>query len=503
MSGRLIIRADAGRHIGAGHVMRCLALAERWQHSGGDVTFLTKALSAPMQARLKALAVDWVEIRSQPGSLQDAAELCQLASEQRVSWIVLDGYHFDEAYQRQVKQANLRLLCLDDYGQAKHCWADLVLNQNLNAQPALYSSKEPYTRLLLGHRFVLLRREFLQWRDWSRVIPERARKVLITFGGGDPVNVTLKAVQSLSRVGSASLRTTVLAGAQHPALPQLNAALERMPSARLICDATNMAELMAEADVAIAAGGTTAWELAFMGLPSLLVALAENQIPNTECLARRGAARDLGWHEKVTPDVIAQQLETLSRETATRAELSRCGRALIDGRGTARVWLHLNAHRLRLRAVIAEDCRLKWEWANDPTVRAMSFSSEPISWERHVAWFQTRLRDPHCHFWLATDEAQEPIGQVRFESKEDPRSALMSITLDAQHRGKNLGALLIWIASRKLFAETSIQRIEALVKMENTASQRAFVKAGFQKAGERTIRNQRAFVYELRKTDAF
>jgi RimJ/RimL family protein N-acetyltransferase len=132
----------------------------------------------------------------------------------------------------------------------------------------------------------------------------------------------------------------------------------------------------------------------------------------------------------------------------------------------------------------------------------MSFSSEPISWERHVEWFETRLRDPNCHFWLATDEAQQPIGQVRFESKEDPRVAVMAITLDAQHRGKNLGTLLIWISSRKLFAETSIQRIEALVKRENTASQRAFVKAGFQKVGERPIRNQRAFVYELRKTDA-
>jgi RimJ/RimL family protein N-acetyltransferase len=350
----------------------------------------------------------------------------------------------------------------------------------------------------LGHRFVLLRREFLKWRAWQRVIPEIARKVLITFGGSDPDNVALKAIHALSRV-TISLEATVLLGANHRHRQELESALQQIPSARLVSDATNMSELMAAADLALAAGGTTAWELAFMGLPSLLLTLAENQVANAEQLSMQGAARHLGWHEKVTPDIIGQNLEALAREPAARSALSQCGRALIDGRGADRVWLHLNEDRLQLRRVTAEDCRLKFEWVNDPVVRATSFSSEPISWERHVEWFQSRLHHPRCHFWLATNEAQEPVGQVRFEAGEDGTVAIISISLDAKHRGKNLGPLLIWIAARKLFAETSIQRIEALVKINNTASQSAFEKADFQKIGQRVVKGQPACVYALTK----
>src|SRR5262249_42676114 len=227
------------------------------------------------------------------------------------------------------------------------------------------------------------------------------------------------------------------------------------------------------ADLAVAAGGTTAWELAFMGLPALLVALAPNQVGNVREIAAYGAAQSLGWHQSLGPETVATELAALLRDAKRRAEMSRRGRSLIDGQGAFRVWFNLNEHRLELRPMKEEHCGLNWEWVNDPTVRAFSFRHEPISWEQHVAWFQAKLRDAHCYFWLATNAAQEPVGQVRFEAKADGTTAVISITLDAKYRGQNLGPLLIWVACRKLLAETPIQSIEALVKTENAASQRA------------------------------
>src|SRR5437868_1176504 len=131
MRGELVVRADANAQMGMGHVMRCLALAQEWQTQGGGVTFATAAESPSFVARVRAEGMEVATLGVSSLGPGGAAELIALAREREARWVVVDGYQFGSEYQRAVKAADLKLLCMDDYVQAEHYFADLILNQNL------------------------------------------------------------------------------------------------------------------------------------------------------------------------------------------------------------------------------------------------------------------------------------------------------------------------------------------------------------------------------------
>ncbi|HVS39009.1 MAG TPA: UDP-2,4-diacetamido-2,4,6-trideoxy-beta-L-altropyranose hydrolase, partial [Gemmataceae bacterium] len=274
----LCIRADADPRMGTGHLMRCLALAQAWQDAGGETTFLTACRLDSLNSRLEQEGIQVLPLAAEPGSDADACETYETAHRLAAGWVVLDGYHFSAAFQAQVRRNGVRVLAVDDYGHTDHYAADLVLNQNLHAREELYHNREQYTRLLLGTRFALLRREFRKWRGWKREAPDVARKVLVTLGGSDPDNVTLHAIEALQALDWPGLEAVIVVGANNPHMEELESAVAGGESRiRLCANIADMADRMAWADVAIAAGGTTTWERALMALPSLVMILADNQ----------------------------------------------------------------------------------------------------------------------------------------------------------------------------------------------------------------------------------
>lgn len=492
----LLLRADASPAIGTGHVMRCLALAEAWQAAGGEVLLLSSALPAPLKERAGSQGVDVVDLPAGFQEDEDTRFTAQTAAQHGALWVVMDGYHFSHTACSMLQAAGLRVLWVDDFGVKDDFAPDLLLNQNLGASPGWYPHIGSQTELLPGPCFALLRREFARWRGWKRVVPERACRLLVTLGGSDPANVTAKVIEALLLMGSGAPTATVLAGAANPRADALARMLEGTPH-QLYRQATDMPALMAGADLAIAAGGTTVWELAFMGLPSLLLCLADNQRHNCRELAAGGVAVDMGWHEEVTPQLLAHTLKQLMVDAPRRTAMSAAGRALVDGCGAERVCLHLREGDLRLRPATMNDARLLFEWFNEPAVRAVSFSSEKVSWEHHCAWLKSKLADQHYVIWLAEAGAGRPVGQARFVMEDD--TATISISLAAESRGQGLGTLLIWAACRKLCREhQKIRRIKAWIKPDNVGSLRAFEKARFQFLAEKDAHGQPAVIYEWR-----
>jgi UDP-2,4-diacetamido-2,4,6-trideoxy-beta-L-altropyranose hydrolase len=494
----LVIRADASTQIGSGHIMRCLALAQAWQDVGGHAVFTVGMTIAALEERLRSEGMEVIRLLVQPGSADDAIQTADSARQMGANWVVVDGYHFGVDYQQTIRDSGLRLLFVDDNGHAEHYYADVVLNQNIHAHEGLYANREPYTRLLLGIRYVLLRREFLKWWGWKREIPEVARKVLVTLGGGDPDNVTFKVLQALQQVAVDGLEAVVVVGGSNPYHEELQSAIRHSPFAiRLERNVTNMPELMAWADVAVSAGGSTCWELAFMGLPNLVLILADNQRPVAERLDTAGVAVNLGWRENLSSAEIAQVLTQLLATARVRMEMSWHGQQLVDGQGVNKVLRYIRGETISLRQVREDDCRLLWEWANDPDVREASFSSESISWEQHVKWFKSKLSDPRCIFYIAMNSDGVPIGQVRYD--REGNKAVVSISIDREFRGKGYGSRLIWLASQKLFVILDIDTIHAYVKQGNEASVGAFVKAGYEDIGATTIRGYQAIHLILQK----
>ena len=346
--------------------MRCLALAQAWMQQGGHAIALITETTSSLESRLTSESIQVLYLKSVAGSQEDARETVQIAQRVGATWVIVDGYQFSAEYQRILKENGLQLLVLDDYGHAEHYWADIVLNQNISADISLYSNREPYTQLLLGPRFALLRQEFWDWQGWQRQIPEIARKILVTLGGADPDNVTLKVIQALQQVQIDDLQVVAVVGATNPHLKVLQEAVNSSRhSMRLEHNVTNMPEFMAWADIAIAGGGSTCWELAFMGLPSLILILAENQRVIVEKLNQVGIVQILNWSMGKTADTIAQEIIKILLSEEIRTGMTKLEQALIDGQGCDRVLMILKGKALRLRKVHLEDCELLWKWAND------------------------------------------------------------------------------------------------------------------------------------------
>jgi UDP-2,4-diacetamido-2,4,6-trideoxy-beta-L-altropyranose hydrolase len=345
---QIVFRVDASTQIGTGHVMRCLALAQAWQDTQGQAIFVMTTSVPALEERLQSEGMQVVHLTTEPGSLDDAQQTATLAHQFGATWVVVDGYHFGGEYQQILKQSKLHLLFIDDYGHAEHYYADFVLNQNISADEQWYQNREPYTQLLLGSCYALLRREFWQWQGWQRTVPPVAKKVLVTLGGADPDNITLKVIQSLQIVEGEELEAVVVVGGSNPHYENLKMAVQgsRYPI-QLQQNVTNMPKLMAWADVAISAGGTTCWELAFMGLPSILLILAENQRAIAEKLATLNLAVNLGWHQDVESQNIAQNLSTVLRSAEQRTNIIEVSQQIVDGQGAFRLITHLTKPLLK------------------------------------------------------------------------------------------------------------------------------------------------------------
>jgi UDP-2,4-diacetamido-2,4,6-trideoxy-beta-L-altropyranose hydrolase len=341
MSG-LIIRADATRAIGSGHVMRCLALAESWMCRGGEVTLSGVIEADALRARAHEAGIRVVDTPCSHPDPRDLDCTTALIADTGAAagtplWVVLDGYHFDSAYQRALRLAGCRLLVVDDTHHLPSYHADLLLNQNLGAERIAYVA-DPDTQLLLGSRYALLRGEFEAQRPAERAAPPIARRVLITMGGADPDNVTCRAINALDRANIPGIEATVLVGALNPHAAALSVAASSAGSrVTLVHDAPNLPSIMSRCDMAISGAGSTCWELACMGVPTITVVLAENQRGIAEALAAAGAAVNAGWFHTVEIDGLANHIADLAADPAHRARLSAVARSLIDRRGASRV----------------------------------------------------------------------------------------------------------------------------------------------------------------------
>jgi len=333
----LLVRADAAVTFGTGHVMRCLALAQAWQLKGGDVIFVMAQLTPSIQERLRAESIKVVAVHAVPGSAEDLRQTTNAALANHAEWIVVDGYHFDTHYVSELQKVS-SLLLIDDNGELESYSSELVLNQNVHARAEMYAKRAPLTRLLLGPRYTLLRNEFTAYRDWVRKVPERGTRVLLTMGGSDPKNLTPCLLSALSSLSIDDWEIRVVVGGSAENRSGVAEIAEKFPGrVEVMSNVTNMAELMAWADLAIAGAGTTCWEMCLLGLPAILAVVAENQRFIAERLAKIGAAVNAGPVESIDGSSLAQMVVELLNSRSRRLQIAQTARRLVDGKGSERV----------------------------------------------------------------------------------------------------------------------------------------------------------------------
>jgi UDP-2,4-diacetamido-2,4,6-trideoxy-beta-L-altropyranose hydrolase len=444
LNQRIVFRADGGPEIGAGHLMRCLAVAQAWRDAGGEAVFACETISDALRRRLGEFEVIGARASSPDG-------LATSPPPWDAEWVVVDGYKFNAAYLEALAES-YRVLVIDDLGALPRYSVEVIVNQNTLASDALYPSRNRDAVLLLGARYAVLRRE-LRDEPAPRDFERRGTKILVTLGQSvfkDSMAVILAGLEAIEGVEIQTLQNV-----------------------------ENVRPLMEWADLAVSAAGSTCWELARLGCPMVITVVAENQRRSAQGLTQAGAAVTLPDLRELTAAEVTRVVGALVDDAATRERLSNAGRALVDGRGTARVIARLERPRLRLRNATQEDCELVFGWTNDPVVRAASFSSEPVAWEDHCRWYERRMSDAGTLLLIAHDCNGTPVGQVRFQAES--AESTVSISLGAAGRGRGMAAGIIDVGTSILFAERAeVDVVHAYIRQGNEASVKAFVKADFQ-----------------------
>ena len=333
MRPHLLLRADASSKIGTGHVMRCLALGQAWQDAGGEVTLAWSEMPSALVARLRDERFATERLIAPPASRTEAEETARLARARDAAWVVVDGYRFYAGYHQHLHDSGLGVMALDDMAHLERYPVDLLLNQNLASSAALYRGKTAErTELLLGPRYSLLRREFRAEFPARVVAAGRARRILVSCGGGDSENITGRVLRRMAATVTGACEVVVLVGAANRHADELRRFAPTLPfPCELRVDARNVAEAMAWADVAITAAGSTVWELVSMRLPALIGAIEENQ------LAGLAALRSVPFfHAGRFTDLLAWNLG-VEIERLLQVVTGNGNAAGIDAQGASRV----------------------------------------------------------------------------------------------------------------------------------------------------------------------
>jgi UDP-2,4-diacetamido-2,4,6-trideoxy-beta-L-altropyranose hydrolase len=327
LQGQVIaFRADASLEIGSGHVMRCLTLADALQAQGAECLFLCREQPGHLCELIEARGYPIHRLPQEerdtdttitPGAepelahahwlgaswSQDAEACLPLLAELAPAWLVVDHYALDHRWETAVLDglagSRPRLLVIDDLADRHHI-ADLLLDQNLGRQVEDYRGLVPEAcQILAGPRYALLRPEFREWREASlsrRAREPRLQRLLINLGGVDKDDVTGQVLDALSGCDLPDdLQISVVMGASAPWRESVTAQAGAMPwSTEVVVNVSDMARRMAEADLAIGAAGSTSWERCCLGLPTLMVVLADNQKEVASYLDELGAAKLIG-----------------------------------------------------------------------------------------------------------------------------------------------------------------------------------------------------------------
>jgi UDP-2,4-diacetamido-2,4,6-trideoxy-beta-L-altropyranose hydrolase len=330
----VLFRADASITIGSGHIMRCLTLADVLHQQGATVQFACY---------------------TEPGDLCDFIEH-QGYSVQRLStrdarirtsveWLVVDHYALDASWEGQMRAYAKHMLVIDDLANRPHN-CDVLLDQNLyHAMEHRYQDLvAPQCRQLLGPDYALLRPEFYQVRQTLAQRTGEIQRLLVFMGGSDPSNETTKALKAIQALKVSDWSIDVVVGNSNPNKHAIEQLCQKIPSTSFHCQVSNMAELMGKADLAIGAGGSACWERCCLGLPSLVVTIAENQKEVAQILHERSCHLLLGTAQEISSQLIEESLYNAMHNSLLMCNLSENGKILVDGIGTKKVSAYVTSN---------------------------------------------------------------------------------------------------------------------------------------------------------------
>lgn len=465
---RIFFRVDGNQNIGLGHVSRCLALAELL-HDDFEIVFAIYEPDAHILNDIKQVSNKVIILSLPTDVFGFNNELNSYLTGTEI--VVLDGYSFTAEYEYTVKNHSAAVITIDDI-PSRHFVADGIINFCGSVQSADYS-KEFYSQLYLGLDYLFLRNPFLRSLPISKSINNA---LLLNMGGADPENLTYKILQQMIESGFSG-EIEVIIGQSYPFKESLESFIDSHDFITLKhgLTAQEMFNTMSYCTMAILPPSTVALEYLSTGGLLFLNQTAENQRCIKEYLIKKKLALDYSEFTefiKINNHSYRVTSGVDAREAFDGSSLQRVKKLFTS--------LSLSI-KINFRKATADDVQQVYSWAIDPEVRRYSYSKSEILWQDHVQWFNKKISDTLCEYFII-EIGNSPVGQIRFEYSDEEQGAyVISYLIDKNWRGKGLGNSVLIKGIQKLIKVRAVEKVVGYVQNFNTASIKAFNQAGFKK----------------------
>jgi UDP-2,4-diacetamido-2,4,6-trideoxy-beta-L-altropyranose hydrolase len=492
---KVVIRTDASILIGSGHIMRCLVLAEALKEQGDMVSFASRPQKGDLIEFVRKKGFKVYELVT-PTHWQTPRNSADYAAWLQVPWqkdvesliqqvdnidlLIVDHYGLNADWELFAKnKLKCKLFAIDDLVR-KHR-SDLILDQTLLRNPSEYKAINPNSVILAGCDFTLLKHNFITYREKAleTTMSSSGVNVLISMGGVDQPNATLQVLQALAKIPGKKPLVTVLLSAKAPNYQSVKIfSLQHSSWVDHVDFVENMAELMLSHHVAIGAPGGASWERAYLGIPSVIIPLADNQQTISANLVQVGAAISVNI-ANISSDLLPAYQTMINEWSSMRiANLSIC-----DGLGIFRVTQSINAlcsnasNLMTLRCANKSDIEQVFDLQLLPETRKYALTPELPTWEGHQKWMNTKLKSISDYFYIIeTLLNNKSIGVLRLD-KLSANKYILSIFIDPQYFGQGFAKQALAYVDR-MHPNITIQ---ATVSEENIASQRLFSAAHYQR----------------------
>lgn len=479
----IAFRADASSTIGLGHVRRCLSLAQALRRTGANVIVAARESDVDVAA---LCAADGFELLSLPvtGSIQaDADAFCHALAESIPDWTVVDHYGLDATWHTAVRaRLGCRIAAIDDL--ANRCLdVDALIDHNLVPLPghrARYApvlAREPAV-WLCGPRFALLGPHYVGAS--TAVLADEVASIGIFLGGTDPSALTPVVIDACRSVAHFEGPIEVASTSANPGLEELRAIAARDPALTLSIDLPDLAAFHARHGLQVGAGGGATWERCCVGVPTLTLCVADNQLAVIPALRDLGVLATVEHNDSAS---IGAAVGALIASPAKRRSLSIAGRHLVDGRGAQRVAISIalataGGGAIALRPATQADASTMWHWRNAPATRQASRQPGEITLPDHQAWLARTLADPDRYLFMAFLGDIE-FGVIRFDRLRHNAAYEVSLYLDPALHGLRLGNAMLAAGEAELARRHGAVVIHAEVLSDNPVSQRLFAASGY------------------------
>jgi len=482
---KVFIITEGSKNTGFGHITRCLSLYQAFKERGilpefiinGDnnIEYLLKNVNYQI--------FNWLDEKSKLFEKLKDADIA-----------IIDSYLADISIYNTLSDLVKLSVYIDDNKRLDYP-RGIVVNGSIYAEELNYPHKNGVT-YLLGTKYTPLRKEFREVP--KKKIKEKIESIMVTFGGDDAKNMTPKILAFLNDEYP-NLIKNVIIGRAFQNIDEIKKYIDKNTNLIYYPNAEKMKETMLESDIVISACGQTLNELARVGVPTIGVCIAENQMGSIKGWEKVGFLEYTGWYNNSNIlEKIKNSIKYLENEEV-RKNKYKITRKFIDGKGSSRIirlsLFNLFKKNLILRKVNFEDALEIFNLSNDDVVRKNSFTPQKIEWGSHLIWLKKKLEDENSIYFAVINDLNKFYGLVRFDIGSISKVAIIGISLKKNIRGIGLSPVIIDKAVNELLKIKSIKLIKAYIKNENIPSIKSFEKAKFVLLDNLIIKGSKSKVY--------